>query len=114
MAVVYVTNLIINAGSDFEHIFFLQDSAVNSVIDTTGYSASAQMRKWAGSATATSFTAEFMQPYAVGKVKISLTDTQTSALKPGRYVYDVLITNPAGAKQRLVEGSIIVREGVTK
>jgi len=114
MAVVYVTNLIINAGADFEHVFFLQDSAVNSVVDSNGYSASAQMRKWAGSSTATNFTTEFIEPYFVGKLRISLTDTQTAELKPGRYVYDILLTDYLGIKQRLVEGSIIVREGVTR
>jgi len=113
MAVVYVTNLIINAGSDFEHIFHLQDSAINSVVDITNYTASSQLRKWAGSSSATNFTTEIIPPYAVGRIKISLTAEQTANLKPGRYVYDVLL-NRSGFKSRLVEGSIIVREGVTR
>ena len=50
-----------------------------------------------------------------GKIKISLTSTQTAAIsKPGRYVYDVLIDNGSSVKTRVIEGSVLVREGVTK
>ena len=57
-----------------------------------------------------------MQPPTSGGVRITLTDVQTAALKPGRYVYDVLIAddNGSGTKTRVVEGSAIVREGVTR
>jgi hypothetical protein len=38
----------------------------------------------------------------------------TSTLKPGRYVYDVVIVDGSGTKTRAVEGSVIVRGGVTR
>jgi len=48
-----------------------------------------------------------------GQLKISLGSTTTSALKPGRYSYDVLLTDASSIKTRVVEGSAIVTSGVT-
>ena len=39
--------------------------------------------------------------------------TTTSAIKAGRYVYDVVITL-GDSKQTVVEGNVLVREGVTR
>jgi len=50
-----------------------------------------------------------------GKIKISLTDTQTSAIKDGRYVYDVESIAPTTSKiDRVIEGRILVTPEVTK
>ena len=45
---------------------------------------------------------------------MSLTDTQTSALDAGRYVYDLNITSGAGVTTRVVEGQAIITPGVTR
>ena len=45
---------------------------------------------------------------------ITLTDTQTTALESGRYVYDVVITSGSGAKTRVVEGQVTVNPSVTR
>ena len=113
MAAVYVNNIIINAGSEFNQTFALEGSDTNSALDLTGYTASSQMRKYAGSSTAVTFNTTISVPPSLGKVSISLTSDQTSSLKPGRYVYDVLVER-SGAKTRVVEGMVIVREGVTR
>ena len=39
-----------------------------------------------------------------------MTDSQTRDIKPGRYVYDVLLTDPNQEKFRVVEGQVLVRE----
>ena len=44
---------------------------------------------------------------------VSLSATQTSALKAGRYVYDIVITK-GETKTTVVEGSVLVRAGVTR
>ncbi len=113
MAAVYVNNIVINAGSEFNQNFSLEGSDTNSALDLTGYAASSQMRKYSGSSNAVSFNTSISLPPTLGKVSISLTSEQTSLLKPGRYVYDVLIER-AGAKTRVVEGMVLVREGVTR
>lgn len=115
MAAVYVNNIIINAGSDFSQVFTLENSDSNSAFNLTGYTISAQMRKYAGSSTATTFTTSTVGSLANGKILISLTSEQTVSLKPGRYVYDVVITNSStSTKDRVIEGMVLVREGVTK
>ena len=45
---------------------------------------------------------------------MGLTTSQTSELKEGRYMYDVLITDTVGEVTRVVEGSVLVRAGVTR
>lgn len=114
MAAVYVNNLIINAGADFNQTFTLEGSLSNSAINLTDYTIESKIRKWSGSSTATTFTVSKIAPYSSGKVELSLTSTQTSNLKPGRYVYDVLITNNYGIKTRVIEGMVLVTEGVTR
>ena len=115
MAVVYVSNLVINAGCDFSQTFNLEEIETNSIFDLTGYSVFAQMRKWSGSSSSVVFSASTVFDPAAGNVKISLGSTITTSLKPGRYVYDVIITNAStGIKTRVIEGMALVREGVTR
>lgn len=114
MAAVYVNNLIVNSGADFIQLFTLEGTDTNSDFDLSGYEVEAQMRKWAGSSTATSFTASIELPSTSGKILLRLTATQTASLKPGRYVYDVVITNQFGIKNRVIEGMVLVTEGVTR
>ena len=72
------------------------------------------MRKHSGSvAAAATFTASISDP-AAGIVQVGLTSTTTADLKPGRYVYDVIVSDTAGEVTRVVEGSVLVRQGVTR
>lgn len=114
MAAVYVNNLIINSGSDFSQSFTLEGNDSNSSFDLTNYTVSSQMRKWAGSSSYTAFTAEVIAPSSEGQLLLSLTSTQTKQLKPGRYIYDVVITDNYGVKNRVIEGNVLVREGATQ
>jgi hypothetical protein len=114
MAAVYVNNIVVNSGSDFTQSFTLEGAATNSAFNLTGYTVTSQMRKWSGSSSAVNFTTSIEFPPTAGKILIKLTATQTSALKPGRYVYDVLITDEFGIKNRVIEGMALVTEGVTR
>ena len=49
-----------------------------------------------------------------GIVSITLTAAKTVLIKPGRYVYDVKIMTPTGGEYKAVEGSALVRGGVTR
>ena len=51
MAAVYVNNIVINAGSDFTQSYNLESSDTSAPLDLTGYTVSAQMRKYSGSST---------------------------------------------------------------
>jgi len=113
MAAVYVSNIVINAGADFSQSFNLESSDTSSALDLTDYTVSAQMRKYSGSSTSTSFTTFISSPRTLGKITISLNSEQTVSLKPGRYVYDIVITK-SDLKTRVIEGMVLVREGVTR
>lgn len=114
MASVYVNNLVINAGSDFTQSFTLEGSESNSAFSLSGYTVQSQMRKWSGSSSATTFTSEIAVPSTSGRIIIKLTSNQTKDLKPGRYVYDVVIIDNEGIKNKVIEGMVLVREGVTR
>ena len=114
MAAIYVSNLVINTGSTFSQTFTLESSFDDSAFNLTGYTPTAQIRKWAGSATATDFTCQVPAPATQGKILISLTATQTAALDPGRHVYDIRVSTAGGNVETVVEGSVLIREGVTR
>jgi hypothetical protein len=108
---VYVNNLTINIGTDFVQIYDLYQSG-GKVIDLTGYSAASSLRKHRDSGTSVSFTVGFPDRKN-GKIKISIPSWTTTRLKPGRYVYDILMTKINGDKGIIVEGTIIVRAGIS-
>ena len=113
MAAVYVNNLVINAGSNFSQTFTLESSDTSSSLNLTGYTVESQMRKYAGSSTAINFTSSIGLPQTSGKILISLTAAETTNIRPGRYVYDILITT-GSTKTRVIEGMVLVRDGVTR
>lgn len=113
MSATYVSNLVINTHTDFSQIFSLGDSLSDLALDLTGYSVHSQLRKHQGSNTAVSFATTVYNP-TFGQVKIGLSTSQTASLKPGRYVYDILLIDPDGITTRVVEGMALVREGVTR
>lgn len=108
---VYVNNLTINIGTDFVQTYDLYQSG-GKVIDLTGYSAASSLRKHRDSGTAVSFTVGFPDRKN-GKIKISIPSWTTSRLKPGRYVYDIMMTKSNGDKAIIVEGTINARAGIS-
>ena len=113
MAAVYVNNLVINSGSDFSQSFTLEGTN-NSPFNLTDYEVDAQMRKWSGSSTAITFETVVLFPSTGGRILISLSSADTVNIRPGRYVYDVIITDSSGIKNRVIEGMVLLREGVTR
>lgn len=114
MAAVYVNNLVVNAGTDFVQTFTLESTDNNSALDLTSYTVESKMRKWAGSSSAITFDTNIIYPATSGRVSIGLTSGQTTSLKPGRYVYDVVITDNSNKKYRVIEGMVLIREGATR
>lgn len=113
MAAVYVSNLVINAGADFSQTFDLVESDDSGPLSLSGFTVAAQFRKHSGSSKKHDFTTTIMDA-AAGKILLVLGADSSTVPKPGRYVYDVVITNSAGEKTRVIEGSVLLREGVTR
>ena len=108
---VYVRNLIINTHSDFSEDLELSQLA-GKPTNLTGHTGASQMRKHPDSSTAYNFTVGITSS-TEGKITLSMDDTITSSIKPGRYLYDVMITKTNNEKLIAVEGQVLVRSGVT-
>jgi hypothetical protein len=109
-----ISNLYIDAGSLFSVIVSVKNSDQNPM-NLTGYTVAAQIRKSYGSTTAYNFTASVFDALT-GKIRLQLTAEQSSAIKPGRYLYDIEISSVAnpGQKTRVVEGLVIITPEITK
>ena len=106
-------NLVVEQNSDFEAIFTVTDEDTGMPINLSNYTAESKFRKSFYSSSFTEFIATIIDPIA-GKVKLSLPNSTSCLIRGGRYVYDLLITNiSSGAKTRVVEGIVTVKEGVT-
>jgi hypothetical protein len=108
---IYVVNITIPGGTDFQQNFFLE-SVSNTPLNLTGYTGYAKLKKSPASLnTAATFAVSFPNPSS-GKIKISLGSSITAALRPGRYCYDILLDSGI-SKTRVVEGSALVTAGIT-
>jgi hypothetical protein len=108
-----VSDLFIDQGTDWSAIIDFKN--VNGTPrDFTNYTIAAQMRRGYGSTTYTSFTATIISPQTNGQIKLELSATTSSAMKAGRYVYDVEVTSASGKKSRLMEGIVTINPEVTR
>jgi hypothetical protein len=106
-----IQNLYIDQGTTYS-LSLLVDDQNGDPKDLTDYTVAAQMRKSYYSTTAINFGAEISSPLD-GEITISLTATNSSAIKAGRYVYDIEITGE-GETLRVLEGIVVINPEVTK
>lgn len=112
MAASFVVNISINAGASFTQSFTVDSSG--GLLNLSQYQINSQLRKHAQSTSYVNFITTSVYP-STGVFELELTPEVSSTLKPGRYVYDVILTNNAsGEKTRVVEGTAIVTSNVTK
>ena len=109
---VFSTNLIIYKHTDFEQTFILEDSQSSSAKDLTGFTGSCKMQRTLNLGNLTAFNLAFTNR-TLGKVRISLTSTQTANLPDGKYFYELMLTDPNSVVERVIEGVVIVKHPVT-
>ena len=110
---VFSTNLIIYTHTDFEQTFLLEDDQSNSAKDLTGFTGTARFkRQLQDLSDPTAFNISFPNR-TLGKVRIGLNATQSAALKPGKYFYEILLKDSNDKVERVVEGTVIVKQPVT-
>lgn len=107
-----ISNLFIDAGSTYSNIVTIAASN-GAPVNLTGYSVASQMRKSYQSSVGYTFTASIYLA-SQGKIRLEMTDEQTEAIPPGRYIYDVEIEAPNGNRTRVVEGIVTVTPQITK
>ena len=119
---IYVANITIPGGADFNQTFFLEninnnikvrlDSTSKNPLNLTGYTGYAKLKKSSASLKTSATFAVSFPNLTNGSIRLSLGSTETAALKPGRYCYDVLI-NSGSTKTRVFEGNALVTAGIT-
>lgn len=104
-------NLVIDQGSSFSATIDVTN-VDGTVFNLTGYTVAAQMRKNYTSSVAVTFSTTHSS--AGGAITLSLLPAVTTAIEPGRYLYDVEITSSGGSITRIVEGMVTVTPGMTR
>ena len=111
---VFNTNLIIHTGTDFEQTFILEDDRTNSAKDLTGYTGVAKFKQYPNAYSTGDDVFEFaFTNRTLGKIRISMADTATAKLEPGKFFYDVLL-NDGSAVECVIEGQLIVKRSITR
>ena len=108
---VYVRNIVIDTHSDFSENFELMNIN-DSPLNLSSYTIHSHLRK---TPSAVGFTTIGITTTNAeeGKVTLSIGSTDTGKLKPGRHVYDVLAIDGTMNKSIIVEGTALVRQGIT-
>jgi hypothetical protein len=108
----YSINLLVEKNTDFSTTITITDEDNGLPLNLTGFTAEAKIKRSFASVVSQSFVVEFIDRVD-GVIGLSLTNTQTALLTARRYVYDLVVTSPAGIKTRMVEGIIEVSPGAT-
>ena len=105
-------NFTLEQGTTFNREITVQESG--SAMNLTGYTPRMQMRSTHDSSTiALTFTATVSNA-SQGKISLTATDTVTSAVEEGIYVYDLEIESSSSGVTRLMEGKVTVTPEVTR
>jgi hypothetical protein len=104
-------NIVIDQGTDYETVINVTDEN-GDIVDLTGYTGAAQMRKHFSSSAQTAFTVAVSNTY--GTVTLSMNSATTNAVSAGRYVYDCELRSSANIVSRLIEGIVTVTPQVTR
>ena len=97
-------NMVLDQGCTFEKVITAQNSAGGNVTISTGTCAAKMRQSYSSSKNVATFTTSVPG----SNCTISLTATQTAALSPGNYVYDVEYTQSDETTVELLK--IIVKE----
>jgi hypothetical protein len=98
-------NLTIEKGADFSTALKIKTDG--SVIDLTGYTFAAKMRKHPAASTYYTFSVSALPPLSSGVVRLQMTEITTSQIPVGRYIWDLLITI-SGVTTKAAKGTVIV------
>ena len=107
-----IQNLTVDQDADFTETLTIKDST-GTVVDISGQTVTSKLRKTHLSSSATSFTTALVSA-TDGTCSITLTDTVTSGLTEGRYVWDLTTTDGSGIVTRRIEGRATVTPSVTR
>jgi hypothetical protein len=107
-------NLDLNAGQDWMAAINLLTADGTANRNITGHTLESKVRRHHKSVAPIATVTVMVVDAATGSLTLSLSNTQTSLMKNGKYVYDVeMTTTETGVKERVIEGVFTVRAEVT-
>ena len=106
-------NITIDRAAEYTFVLTIQNQAGTAVdIGSAAFYADIRHRDFNNEAV--SFTPTILDSGVNGQVSFNLTEADTLALRPSdRYVYDIFMRR-SGVTDRLIEGSVAVRDNATK
>ena len=116
---VYTSNLSLTTDSDFSQIFTLENAETNSPTNLTGFTIASSIRKHPAAKRGEGFEATIINASA-GKIRLCMSGVKSRKLadegffRTGRYVYDVVVTDAASERTKVLEGTVLVNIGITK
>lgn len=111
---IFVNNIIIYTGTDFEQTFTLQNANDLNPLDLTDYDGCAEIKTNEYSLTKTPFIITFTNRL-LGQVKLSLPSSTTENLKAGNYIYDFFLKNSnQNSTIKVSEGKVFIKKSVTR
>jgi len=113
-------NFLCNQGATFKRTLTWTDSAKNPR-DLTGYTARMHVRSSVDASgtiiqltTANARIVLGTTTATKGQINLTISATDTAALTPGQYVYDLELVSGGGEVTRLIEGNFVVKAEVTR
>jgi hypothetical protein len=101
----------IYAGVDFTTTFTFTNES-NTPIDISGNIVCAELRKFETETSFVSFDVDYSNAIN-GQIRLSLKNSSTLNLEPGRYYYDILLLETTGNVLKVVNGYAIVSKSIT-
>jgi hypothetical protein len=107
-----ITNLLIDQGADFNVTVTLED-ADSVAINLTGYTGKSLMRRsFYSGLNVYAITVVIPNPATSGNIQLSMPASTSVNIPPGRYSYDVIITNGT-LTTKVLQGIIVVNPSST-
>ena len=106
-------DITIDRAAEYTFVLTIQ-TTVNSAVTIGSAAFYADIRDATTRRKAVSFTPTILDSGVNGQVSFNLTEANTLALRSsGRYVFDIFMRR-SGVTERLIEGSVTVRDNATK
>jgi hypothetical protein len=103
-------NLIMDQGSDFTTSFNLKNLG-GIVLNLSTFTGRSQMRQHYTSLTSVDLD---VSVNANGMLYLTLPSNETANIEPGRYLYDIELTDSGNNTFRIIEGIITVTPNITR
>ena len=105
-------------GASFDRTFTWQTGEPATNVNLTSYTGRMQVRSNTSAPTVvlevTTSNGRMTLGGALGTIALAITASDTAALAPGQYVYDMEMVSPGGEVTRLLEGRATISAEVTR